>query len=93
MMSLISGSVVDTISPRITSGNPIYLTKNDNIGAVLMNLNPIVTTGQTGAFSIAPAFTSGIANENMSLTTATGAVFRNTRTIYNEQRTITHSNN
>jgi hypothetical protein len=75
MMSLISGSVVDTISPRITSGNPIYLTKNDNIGAVLMNLNPIVTTGQTGAFSIAPAFTSGIANENMSLTTATGAVF------------------
>ncbi len=75
MMSLISGSVVDTISTRIASGNTIYLTKNDNIGGVQVYLNSVVTTGQTGTFSIAPAFTSGVANENMSLTTATGAIF------------------
>ena len=74
MMSLFSGNVTDTISPRIASVNTIYLTKNDNIGAVQMFLNPVVTTGQTGTFSIAPAFVSGIANENMSLTTSNGSV-------------------
>lgn len=74
MMSLFSGNVVDTISPRITSGSTIYLTKSDGIGQQLIYLNPVVTTGQTGAFSIAPAFVSGAANENMSLTTATGIV-------------------
>jgi hypothetical protein len=75
MMSLISGSVVDTISTRIASGNTIYLTKNDNIGGVQVYLNPVVTMGQTGSFSIAPAFTTGVANENMNLTAATGAIF------------------
>jgi hypothetical protein len=74
MMSLISGSVLDTLAPRITSGNTIYLTKSDGIGQITVNLNPVITTGQTGSFSIAPAFTTGATNENMSLNTATGIV-------------------
>jgi len=71
---LISGSVLDTLAPRIISGNTIYLTKSDGIGQITVNLNPVITTGQTGSFSIAPAFTTGATNENMSLNTATGIV-------------------
>jgi hypothetical protein len=74
MMSLYSGDIVDTLCPRINSGNTIYLTKNDNVGGLGINFTPVATAGQVGTFSIAPAFTTGIANEALTLTTSNGAV-------------------
>ena len=74
MMSLFSGNVVDTIAPRLQSGNTIYLTKNDNIGGLNVFLNPVITAGEIGSFAAAPAFVGGAANENLTLTTSTGVI-------------------
>ena len=72
MMSLFSGSVIDTISPRIESGNTIYVTKFDSsFAGVPIYLNPVVTGGQAGTYSITPAFVSGATNENLSFSNGT----------------------
>jgi len=72
MMSLFSGNVIDTIAPRIESGSTIYVTKQDSsFAAVPINLNPVLTAGQAGTYTITPAFVSGVANENLSFSSGT----------------------
>jgi len=72
MMSLFSGNVIDTITNAIETGNTIYVTKQDSSHAALnMFLNPIVTAGQPGTYSITPAFTTGVANEALSFSNGT----------------------
>lgn len=73
-MSLINGNIVDTLCPRINSGNTIYLTKPDGIGNVNIFLNPIITAGQPGTYSISPAFLGGTANEGSLFLNSNGSV-------------------
>jgi hypothetical protein len=91
MMSLINGSVLDTISPRITSGNAVYLTKSDGIGQVLINLNPVVTAGQVLSYAVAPAFSTNTGNGNLSLNTATGIVSGTPGALATAGTTSTHT--
>lgn len=77
MMSLASGNVIDTITPALFSGNTVYLTKNpDAFGGVSVFLNPVVISGQantiTNSYVSTPAFVSGTANENVTLSSTTG---------------------
>lgn len=74
MMSLFSGNVVDTICPALTSGNTIYLTKPDSYGGLNVYMTPVVTAGQTGSYTVTPAFESGATKENLSLNAGTGVV-------------------
>jgi hypothetical protein len=90
MMSLFSGNVLDTISPRLTSGNTVYLTKSDGIGQVPIYLNPVATAGQVGTFSMAPAFVSGGANENLTLTPSNGMI-SGTPGTFNTNSTPSHT--
>ena len=67
MLSLFSGNVLDTIAPRIETGNTIYVTKQDSsFAGVNIFLNPVLTAGQANTYAIAPAFVTGVANENLS---------------------------
>ena len=77
MMSLFSGNVVDTLAPALMSGNTVYLTKSpDAFGAVSVFLNPVLIAGQAGtaanSYVASPAWVSGAANENMTISTSTG---------------------
>ena len=74
MMSWINGSLTDTLCPRLLTGDNMYVTKSDGIGQLNVFLNPVMTAGQAGSFAMAPAFSSGAANENLSFTTSTGQV-------------------
>ena len=74
MMSLISGSVIDTITPRITSGNTVYLTKSDGIGQQFIYMNPVTTSGQALSYAVAPAFSTNNGTGSLSLSTAIGTV-------------------
>jgi hypothetical protein len=77
LMSFISGNITDTVAPRFQSGNTIYVTKNDGVGQLNVYLTPVITAGQVASFAAgAPGvpFASGLANENISLTTSTGVV-------------------
>jgi hypothetical protein len=79
MMSLASGNVVDTLAPALMSGNTIYLTKSpDAYGGVSVFLNPVLIAGQSGtaanSFVASPAFVSGAANENVTISTSNGII-------------------
>lgn len=72
MMSLFSGNVIDTIATRIETGNTIYVTKFDSsFAGVPIYLNPVLTAGQAGTYSLAPTFTTGTTNENLSFSAGT----------------------
>ncbi|HEX6181743.1 MAG TPA: putative Ig domain-containing protein [Chitinophagaceae bacterium] len=72
LMSLFSGNVTDTITNGIESGNTIYVTKFDSSHAgVPIYLNPVLTNGQAGTYTLTPAFVSGAANENLSFSSGT----------------------
>ncbi|HET7897304.1 MAG TPA: putative Ig domain-containing protein, partial [Flavisolibacter sp.] len=73
-LSFKSGSLVDTISTRVVSGNTIYLTKNDGIGQLSIYMNPVVSAGQVSSYAVSPAFVSGISNEALSLDNNAGIV-------------------
>ncbi len=91
MMSLINGSVLDTISPRITSGSTIYLTKSDGTGQQIINLNPVTTAGQVLSYAVAPAFSTNTGNGNLSLNTATGIVSGTPGALATTGTTSTHT--
>ena len=79
MMSLVSGSVIDTISSALYSGNTVYLTKSpDSYGGVPIYLNPVVIAGQPAttatAFTNSPVFATGTANTNLTLSGSNGAI-------------------
>jgi hypothetical protein len=71
MMSAITGDVVDTVCPAITSGSIFYLTKQDaNTGVPTMFMSPVITDGQVKAsspYSIVAPTLSG-----MSISSSTG---------------------
>jgi hypothetical protein len=79
MMSLFSGNAVDTLAPALMSGNTAYLTKSpDAFGGVSVFLNPVLIAGQAGtaanSFVASPAFVSGAANENLTISATTGII-------------------
>jgi hypothetical protein len=79
MMSLFSGNVIDTLAPSLISGNTVYLTKSpDAYGGVSVFLNPVLIAGQAGtvanSYVATPAFVSGAANENLTLSTSNGSI-------------------
>jgi len=91
MMSLISGSVIDTITPRITSGNTVYLTKSDGIGQQFIYLNPVTTAGQVLSYAVAPAFSTNNGTGNLSLSTAVGTVSGTPGALATSGTTSTHT--
>ncbi len=91
MMSLISGSVIDTISPRITSGNTVYLTKSDGIGQQFIYMNPVTTAGQPLSYAIAPAFSTNNGTGSLSLSTAIGTVSGTPGALATSGTTSTHT--
>ena len=61
------------------SGNTVYLTKSpDAYGGVSVFLNPVLIAGQAGtaanSYVASPAFVSGAANENLTISTSTGII-------------------
>jgi hypothetical protein len=66
LMSTNSTSMVDTICPRLYSGNTIYLTKTDNVDKISVYLYPVITAGQISSYTISPIFESGATKENLS---------------------------
>jgi hypothetical protein len=79
MMSLASGNAIDTLAPALMSGNTVYLTKSpDAFGGVSVYLNPVLIAGQAGtaanAFVASPAFVSGAANENITISASNGII-------------------
>ena len=91
MMSLISGSVIDTITPRITSGNTVYLTKSDGIGQQFIYLNPVTTAGQVLSYAVAPAFSTNNGTGSLSLSTAVGTVSGTPGALATSGTTSTHT--
>ena len=91
MMSLISGSVVDTITPRITSGNTVYLTKSDGIGQQFIYLNPLTTAGQVLSYAVTPAFSTNNGTGSLSLSTALGTVSGTPGAVATSGTTSTHT--
>jgi len=91
MMSLISGSVVDTITPRITSGNTVYLTKSDGIGQQFIYMNPVTTAGQVLSYAVAPAFSTNNGTGSLSLSTALGTVSGTPGALATAGTTSTHT--
>ena len=72
LMSLFFGNLTDTITGGIETGNTIYVTKFDSsFAGVPIYLNPVIKAGQTGTYTITPAFVSGTANENLSFSSGT----------------------
>ncbi|MBO9203911.1 MULTISPECIES: putative Ig domain-containing protein [Niastella] len=74
MMSLFNGNLIDTLCPRINSGNTIYLTKlpTETLAGANVYLNPLITAGQVSGYSVAA--TPFVTGESLNINSTSGVI-------------------